>query len=68
MKKDIHDLKKIVADMLQDDKRPVPIAETPSHFFGQADDLPLSIHPVEKAVPIDKDSQEDSMIPSRTRK
>jgi len=59
MKKDIHDLKKIVADILQDDKRPITFNEPQDHFFGQDDELQVSIHPAEKAIPIAKDLQED---------
>ncbi|NTV83077.1 MAG: sigma-54-dependent Fis family transcriptional regulator [Bacteroidales bacterium] len=59
MKKDIHDLKKIVADILQDEKRPITFNEPQDHFFRQDDELQVSIHAAEKAIPIAKDLQED---------
>jgi transcriptional regulator with PAS, ATPase and Fis domain len=60
MKKDIHDLKKIVADILQDDKHPVNIPETkPAHFFDHSEDVKVNIHPIEKAIPVPKDYHED---------
>jgi transcriptional regulator with PAS, ATPase and Fis domain len=59
MKKDIHDLKKIVADILQDEKRPVEATETLPHYFNQSDDLQVSIHPPEKSIPYKKDFQVD---------
>jgi transcriptional regulator with PAS, ATPase and Fis domain len=59
MKKDIHDLKKIVADILQDEKRPVPIVENTAHFFGQPDEVSININPPEKVFPIAKNVHED---------
>jgi transcriptional regulator with PAS, ATPase and Fis domain len=64
MKKDIHDLKKIVADILQDEKRPVPYTDTPTHFLDHDDDVKLSIHTPDKTIPIPKayhDDFEDSI-------
>jgi transcriptional regulator with PAS, ATPase and Fis domain len=55
MKKDIHDLKKIVGDILQDDKKPLPQAEALSHFYDNSEDLHVSIRPSEKAIPLKKD-------------
>ena len=55
MKKDIHDLKKIVADILQDDKKPIPQVEQLSHFYDHPDDRQLSIQPAERAIAIQKD-------------
>jgi transcriptional regulator with PAS, ATPase and Fis domain len=58
MKKDIHDLKKIVADILQGDNKPMPQVEQLSHFYERPDDLQLSIRPAEKTIPIQKDYRE----------
>jgi len=61
MKKDIHDLKKIVADILQDESRPMPVS-TPvpaPHFFDHPDEVKVSIHHPEKAIPISKDFHDD---------
>ena len=55
MKKDIHDLKKIVADILQDEKSPVHLTESHDHFFNHSEDLQVSIRPPEKTIPIEKD-------------
>jgi transcriptional regulator with PAS, ATPase and Fis domain len=52
MKKDIHDLKKIVSDILQDEKSTMHMAEPPAHFLDSQEDIQVSIHPVEKAIPI----------------
>jgi transcriptional regulator with PAS, ATPase and Fis domain len=69
MKKDIHDLKKIVADILSDDQPQVHINESQAHFFNHPDEVKVSIHPAEKAIPITKeyengfeDSIEDSEV------
>jgi transcriptional regulator with PAS, ATPase and Fis domain len=59
MKKDIHDLKKIVGDILQDDKNPIHLAETNARMFDQADDLQVNIRPAEKTIPIKKDFPDD---------
>jgi transcriptional regulator with PAS, ATPase and Fis domain len=59
MKKDIHDLKKIVADILQDDKGSLPITEPAAHFFGEDDEIQVSIHSAEKPMPVSKDLHED---------
>jgi transcriptional regulator with PAS, ATPase and Fis domain len=59
MKKDIHDLKKIVADILQDEKGPGQFQDAASHFYNQQDDVKVSIHPPEKAIPIPKEFHED---------
>ena len=42
MKKDIHDLKKIVGDILQDEKRPVSITDPSSHFYDDKEELQVS--------------------------
>jgi transcriptional regulator with PAS, ATPase and Fis domain len=59
MKKDIHDLKKIVADILHEDKSPVHVTEPQAHFFDRPDDLMVSIRPAEKAIPIKKEYTDD---------
>jgi transcriptional regulator with PAS, ATPase and Fis domain len=59
MKKDIHDLKKIVGDILQDEKHPVNIPDSQTHFFDHPDDIKLSIHAAEKAIPIPEDYHEE---------
>ncbi|MCU0370357.1 MAG: sigma-54 dependent transcriptional regulator [Bacteroidales bacterium] len=59
MKKDIHDLKKIVADILQDEKSPVHIAEPHSHFIEHPEEIKVSIRPPEKPLPITKEYQDD---------
>jgi len=55
MKKDIHDLKKIVADILQDEKSPSLPNESYSHFFKQTEDMQVSIQPSEKPLSTKKD-------------
>ena len=59
MKKDIHDLKKIVADILHDDKNPSHMAESQAHFFEHAEDLHVSIRQPEKVIPVDKEFHEE---------
>jgi transcriptional regulator with PAS, ATPase and Fis domain len=59
MKKDIHDLKKIVGDILQDEKSPVHMAESHAHFFDHPEDLQVSIHPAEKAITVKKEYHDD---------
>ena len=59
MKKDIHDLKKIVADILQDDTRSLHLADAQEHIFKNEDEVKVSIHPPEKAIPINKNVDED---------
>jgi transcriptional regulator with PAS, ATPase and Fis domain len=59
MKKDIHDLKKIVADILQDEKSPIHMAEPQPHFFDRPEDVQVSIRPPEKAIPIQKEYHDD---------
>ena len=59
MKKDIHELKKIVADILQDEKFPVPLADPNPHFYDHPDELKVNIHPAEKTIPIVKDYHDD---------
>jgi len=59
MKKDIHDLKKIVADILQEDKGSLPIAEPSAHFFNQDDEMQVSIHAAEIPMPVSNDLHED---------
>ncbi|MDX9906381.1 MAG: sigma-54 dependent transcriptional regulator [Bacteroidales bacterium] len=64
MKKDIHDLKKIVADILQDEKSPVKIEDSQPHFFAHTDEVKVSIHPPDKTIPINdhfSDEFEDSI-------
>jgi transcriptional regulator with PAS, ATPase and Fis domain len=57
MKRDIHELKKIVADILQDDKKPMPAAEPLTHYLDHTDELQVSIHPADKTLPLKKDYQ-----------
>lgn len=59
MKKDIHDLKKIVADILQDEKSPIHLAETNAHLFDRPENVQVSLRPAEKAIPIKKDFPDD---------
>jgi transcriptional regulator with PAS, ATPase and Fis domain len=59
MKKDIHDLKKIVADILHDENRPVTIPDSTSHFYDHPDDMKVSIHDSENAIPIPKEFHEN---------
>ena len=59
MKKDIHDLKKIVADILQDENNPVHLAESQSHFLDRSEDMQVSIRPAEKTIPITKEYPDD---------
>jgi DNA-binding NtrC family response regulator len=59
MKKDIHDLKKIVADILQDEKSSIHLAETNTQLFEHPENVKLSIRPSEKAIPIKKDFPDD---------
>jgi transcriptional regulator with PAS, ATPase and Fis domain len=59
MKKDIHDLKKIVADILQDEKSSVHLAETNAHLFDRPENVQVSLRPAEKAIPIKKDFPDD---------
>jgi transcriptional regulator with PAS, ATPase and Fis domain len=59
MKKDIHELKKIVGDILQDDKRPVTLTEPSTHFYDNKEDLPVSIRPAEQAIPIPKEYHQE---------
>lgn len=59
MKKDIHDLKKIVADILQDDKTSIHLAETNARIFDQTDNVQVNLRPAEQAIPVNKDFHED---------
>jgi transcriptional regulator with PAS, ATPase and Fis domain len=59
MKKDIHDLKKIVADILQEDKTPLPAGEPVSHFYDRPDEMQYSIRPAEKSIPLKKEYEEE---------
>lgn len=59
MKKDIHDLKKIVADILQDEKSPVQMTDGHDHFLDHAEDLQVSIHRAEKAIPVNEKYPDD---------
>jgi len=59
MKKDIHDLKKIVSDILQDEKSPVHMAETPAQIFDHPEDLQVSIRHAEQAIPVKKEYHDD---------
>ncbi len=64
MKKDIHELKKIVSDIINNDDRPVLPAESPAHFLDPGEDMKVSFHPSEKKVPVAKefhDEFEDSV-------
>jgi transcriptional regulator with PAS, ATPase and Fis domain len=59
MKKDIHDLKKIVADILQDDKESLHLDEKIARIFDQPDNVQVSLRPAEKAVPVKNEFSED---------
>jgi transcriptional regulator with PAS, ATPase and Fis domain len=59
MKKDIHDLKKIVGDILQDEKSPMHLPETSARIFDQQDNVQVSIRPAEKAIPVKQDFPDD---------
>jgi len=61
MKKDIHDLKKIVADILQDDKGQVRMAEKELHLFDnrERDELKNAFRTHDSPVPVHKDFSED---------
>jgi len=59
MKKDIHDLKKIVADILQDDKPSIHLAESNARIFDQTDNVQVNLRPAEKTMPVNKDFHED---------
>lgn len=54
MKKDIHDLKKIVADILHDEKPQVHFDDSQTHFFDQPEEVQVNIHPPEKTISISK--------------
>jgi len=59
MKKDIHDLKKIVGEILQDEKSPIATSESHAHFFDHAEDLQVSIRPPEKPIPLKQEYHVD---------
>ena len=59
MKKDIHDLKKIVADILQDEKSSIHIPENTSAVFDHQDNLQVSLRPAEQAIQVKKDIPDD---------
>lgn len=63
MKKDIHDLKKIVADILSGEKAGIPAVDNISHFYDHPEDLHVSIRPAEKAIPIKKEYVEEFDVP-----
>jgi transcriptional regulator with PAS, ATPase and Fis domain len=55
MKKDIHDLKKIVSDILHDEKSSIHLPENTTTVFEQPDNMQVSLRPTEKAIPVKKD-------------
>lgn len=55
MKKDIHDLKKIVSDILHDEKSSIHLAENTSTVFDHPDNMQVSLRPAEKSMPVNKD-------------
>ncbi len=59
MKKDIHDLKKIVADILQEDKEPVRFKGHDDPFLDLHESQPFSIHSPEKPISILKEPVSD---------
>jgi transcriptional regulator with PAS, ATPase and Fis domain len=59
MKKDIHDLKKIVSDIIHDDKSDVHYQEKSTAVFDHPDNVHVSLRPAEKAIPVKKDIQDD---------
>jgi transcriptional regulator with PAS, ATPase and Fis domain len=58
MKKDIHDLKKIVADILQDDKDHVSMPESDFHRFEREQEFKPVFRAPETSVPVSKDYHE----------
>jgi transcriptional regulator with PAS, ATPase and Fis domain len=59
MKKDIHDLKKIVADLLADEKSSMHLTETNAHLFDHPENVQVSLRPAEKAISVKKDFPDD---------
>jgi transcriptional regulator with PAS, ATPase and Fis domain len=59
MKKDIHDLKKIVGDILHDDKSAIHLSDNNTHLFDHPENLQVSIRPPEKTIPIKKEFPEE---------
>ncbi|MBW6460923.1 MAG: sigma-54 dependent transcriptional regulator [Bacteroidales bacterium] len=59
MKKDIHDLKKIVGDILEGDKNHVHLAESNSHFLNLDDEQQVSIRKPEPPVALQKEYNQD---------
>jgi transcriptional regulator with PAS, ATPase and Fis domain len=55
MKKDIHDLKKIVSDILHDEKGSIHLPANARTVFEQPDNMQVSLRPAEKAMPVKKD-------------
>jgi transcriptional regulator with PAS, ATPase and Fis domain len=59
MKKDIHELKKIVSGIIHDEDRPVLATESPAHFLDHSEDMQVSIHSAEKKVPVTEEFHDD---------
>jgi transcriptional regulator with PAS, ATPase and Fis domain len=59
MKKDIHDLKKIVSDILHDDKSELHYQENTTAVFDHPDNVHVSLRSSEKTIPVKKDIQDD---------
>lgn len=59
MKKDIHDLKKIVADILQQEPGAVSFPEPAPHFINHPEEVKVNIRPAENPIPIVKEYHED---------
>jgi transcriptional regulator with PAS, ATPase and Fis domain len=59
MKKDIHDLKKIVSDILRDDKSSLRLTENSTQIFDHPDNVQVSVRPAEKALQVKKEIPND---------
>jgi transcriptional regulator with PAS, ATPase and Fis domain len=59
MKKDIHELKRIVGDILQDDKGGVHLKEHELHLYDGVDDLKPPIRPHDAPIAVRKDYSDD---------
>ena len=59
MKKDIHDLKKIVSDILRDDKSSLRLTENNAQIFDHPDNVQVSVRPAEKALQVKKEIPND---------
>jgi transcriptional regulator with PAS, ATPase and Fis domain len=59
MKKDIHDLKKIVSDILRDDKSSLRLTENSAQIFDHPDNVQVSVRPAEKALQVKKEIPND---------